>query len=697
MPSSVLKYLFGLPILLPLLIFGQRKEQNRVDSFLALLPKVTAIEDTNKASVLLNLSFAYFAIDPDLGIHYGEQALALTEKLKWKKGTAKSLTALGADYWAKNDFIRALDYYRKGIKIYEEIGDKVGIAINLNNMAGSYQALYNYPKAIECYEKAIDANQKLGDKIRQQGCYQNIAELNEQQNNYKSALVNYSKALSLNEELKNRRNVAYVLGGMGGAYAQLGNYDQALESGKKALKTFEELGEKDDIALTLGNIGNVYLLRKNYERSIDYYKRAIAMTENLKGKFAKEYLVKYWGCVGRNYLSMVTDKTFIGSAGYSNKKELLQKAIESLQTSKRIAEPINNWAGLKEFLPDLSQAQALAGNNKAALETFKAYSVYKDSLYNSEKDKEITKNDLEYEYGRQQDSLRYVNNLQQSKLVALDKEKQLAGLRLKQQWLYMVVVMVIVCLAGVFFVFRSRIKNLQLRNELAKEKAQKELKEAEYKNRMNDITYTALRSQMNPHFIFNCLNSIKLYAEQNNTEAASEYLTKFSKLIRMILDHSRANTITLTSEIELLHLYLEMEAMRFKSKLQYTINVETDVEPDFIEIPPMLIQPYVENSIWHGLMHKEAGGIVNIHIAQSSDYSMLIITIADNGVGRVKAAELKSKSFNKHTSYGTLVTAERLALLNEKYQSGAEVQISDLEDEDNRPSGTLVTIKLPIK
>jgi sensor histidine kinase YesM len=201
---------------------------------------------------------------------------------------------------------------------------------------------------------------------------------------------------------------------------------------------------------------------------------------------------------------------------------------------------------------------------------------------------------------------------------------------------------------------------------------------------------------MNPHFIFNCLNSIKLYTTQNDSVAASEYLTKFSKLIRLILENSRNERITLSSELAALQLYVEMEAMRFKEKLSYSFSVEKNVESDYIEIPPLLLQPYVENAIWHGLMHREEGGHISITVALQEEESILEINIADNGIGRKAATILREKVAGKHRSYGMKATTERIALINQIYKTGANVVVHDLVDEKGQASGTRVCIQIPV-
>lgn len=212
------------------------------------------------------------------------------------------------------------------------------------------------------------------------------------------------------------------------------------------------------------------------------------------------------------------------------------------------------------------------------------------------------------------------------------------------------------------------------------------------KNAENE--HKILRLQMNPHFIFNCLNSIKLYIEQNNSSLASNYLSKFSQLMRLSLVQSRKDKIILSEELSMLKLYLELETMRFKGKLNYSIDINDDVDLDFVEIPPMLIQPHLENAIWHGLMHKTEGGNILMTIRQDFIAQTLNVTIQDNGVGRAKAAALESKAVEKEKSYGTLITSERIAIFNEKFKADNTITIKDLFDEKDNPAGTLVIIKI---
>ena len=236
-------------------------------------------------------------------------------------------------------------------------------------------------------------------------------------------------------------------------------------------------------------------------------------------------------------------------------------------------------------------------------------------------------------------------------------------------------------------------------NKIVRAKAEEERSAAEKivvdtKQKMADVEMQALRAQMNPHFIFNCLNSINRYIVKSDQATASLYLTRFAKLIRLILDNSNTKNVILTNELEALRLYIEMEALRFEKKFTYQINIDESVSTDSIEVPPLIIQPYVENAIWHGLLHKESGGHLTIDVKLVNN-SILECTIEDNGVGRDKASELKSKSATTRKSLGMQLTESRISLLNQHAQLNASVQIIDLKSNDH-PLGTKVILKIPV-
>ncbi len=241
---------------------------------------------------------------------------------------------------------------------------------------------------------------------------------------------------------------------------------------------------------------------------------------------------------------------------------------------------------------------------------------------------------------------------------------------------------------------QKRTKELEAQNKVLEEQKLKQVQTA-FEKKIAETEMTALRAQMNPHFIFNCLNSIKLYTLENDSQTASDYLSMFSQLIRLVLENSRSEKVTLEKEMETLQLYINLEAMRFKDKVKYQIHIAPDIDQQYIKLPPLLIQPYVENAIWHGLMHKKEGGNIVIDITQPTDY-FLLVEIKDDGIGREQAAAYKSKSATKQKSFGLKMTSERLEMINQVYGIKADVQVEDLKDEMKNAKGTKVIIKIPV-
>ncbi len=253
------------------------------------------------------------------------------------------------------------------------------------------------------------------------------------------------------------------------------------------------------------------------------------------------------------------------------------------------------------------------------------------------------------------------------------------------------IVAAFVLVASFYALIRWRTQQ-KFRRQL--ERSEKEREMAELKQKGTELEMQALRAQMNPHFIFNSLNSINRFILQNNKAQASEYLTKFSKLVRMILQNSQASLITLESELESLELYLNLEALRFDYHFDYKISVPKNLDISALQVPPLILQPYVENAIWHGLMHKEEKGQLDVEVSDEEDY--LVFRITDNGIGRKKAAELASKSATKHKSMGLRITAHRIAIVQNSQTLTSPVTVNDLVHPDGSAAGTEVIIKMPV-
>ena len=217
---------------------------------------------------------------------------------------------------------------------------------------------------------------------------------------------------------------------------------------------------------------------------------------------------------------------------------------------------------------------------------------------------------------------------------------------------------------------------------------------ARIRQQLAEMELKALRAQMNPHFLFNSLNSIKNYIVKNEPRTAARYLTKFSRLMRLILSNSKDPTVTLADELRALELYVELESLRFRQQFGYRFEVDKNLHLEGIEIPPLVLQPYVENAIWHGLMHKKSGGYLWVRVFRKN--GSLRVEVEDNGIGRQRAKEMRSKSAIRQKPMGMQITSDRLSLLKNGRGESSSVIINDLVDAHGEAAGTLVSIKIPL-
>lgn len=219
-------------------------------------------------------------------------------------------------------------------------------------------------------------------------------------------------------------------------------------------------------------------------------------------------------------------------------------------------------------------------------------------------------------------------------------------------------------------------------------------RKAAFTKELAHMEMVSLRAQMNPHFIFNSLNSIRHQIITKKNDEAEVYLVKFSRLIRWILENSETQYITLQDEIETLQLYLELESKRFDEKFNYQLNIDPAIDTMGLKVPGIIVQPFVENAIWHGVMQKRQSGTVIIDLRKTD--TNLIINITDDGIGREKAREIKSKTSLKHNPMGVKITTARLEAIQKLYNISCSIQIEDLKGEDGEPKGTCVTLTLPL-
>jgi len=237
-------------------------------------------------------------------------------------------------------------------------------------------------------------------------------------------------------------------------------------------------------------------------------------------------------------------------------------------------------------------------------------------------------------------------------------------------------------LIGLFALYRYKIQSVRKHEQL----------KHDYDQQIKDLEMRSLRQQMDPHFIFNSLNSIKSYIAENEQRIAIDYLNKFAQLIRLILNNSSRSSVDLKSELKALELFIELEQLRFDGSFEYRIIVDETIDTEDTFIPPLIFQPYAENAIWHGLMQKQ--GERKLQINLQLDQNILSTRIRDNGIGRELAAIRNKNRARQHRSLGMQITEERIRKGDEHH--AGSVYVTDLKDTNNEPIGTEVLIELPV-
>ncbi|MDO5979466.1 histidine kinase [Flavivirga spongiicola] len=518
------------------------------------------------------------------------------------------------------------------------------------------------------------------------------------------------------------------------AYKQNNNYQESLETYKEINK--KELSNWQLVQLYEG-IGDVYLLTKTHQLSIDNYEAGLAVARkhlitpkitDLNSKIAQAYNAKGESQKAEGYFNRsmklastqnkkraIEEKIKVAdfqsaNNNYSSEIELRKQALEdisdfendsvldnesALTPQKQNYKIGNAYAQQRDFGNAITflEESIEEANDKADLvvqkdATRKLYEVYKttgdytkslsafenyvsviDELYRK-KEQEISQ------------VTRFSKDLvtKQNRILSLESDRALSESKYeltieqaKRQKLiiYSLIGGVLLLLLGALLMFKY-IKQQRLANNL--------------------LALKSLRSQMNPHFIFNALNSVNSFIASNDERTANKYLTDFSLLMRAVLENSEEDFIPLEKEIELLELYTKLEHFRFQDKFDYSINIDENIHVQDFVIPPMLLQPYIENAVWHGLRYKKSKGHLEVEVAQTKS-DEIKITIIDDGIGRQKSKALKTKHQQKQNSKGMGNIKKRVSILNEMYKDRVDVFVDDFKDEEDAGTKVVVTLK----
>ena len=549
---------------------------------------------------------------------------------------------------SRGEQIDRFKYYSDKAAFYKRYGPIENTAACYHSIAGYYSFIGDYDKSIEYYlraraaSKSVDSYGYASEGAIVGNIYLLWGNLEKARHYLEAGLKDF---LLMN----NASMITYIYNTLGELSVKKHDYKRALRYYYCEKKYWSDISDQF-VALNRVSIALVHMQMNNPD-SARIYLEAMEKMERRK-KFS---LVTNHGPLEIDYCYYLY-QTAMGQP---------RKALGSLETALKLAKASRNIPLILKYTNELHASLLKKGDSIQALRYLIQVHAIEDSTTALNTKARIATFEIE----------------QQAKLKEEEIEQLLTQKNAQRN--YFVFGGIILMLIVLAILSRLRYKR----------KRDKEQLTTDFKKQLAQAETKALRAQMNPHFIFNSLNSINSFVIDQKHEIASDYLIKFSKLIRLILDNSRSETISIEKELETLKLYVLLEAARFDDKFKCVYLIAEDVNTSSIMIPPMLLQPFVENAIWHGLMQKEGEGTIVIDIKLADD-EFLNISITDDGIGREKASQLKSKSA-AHKSHGLKVTSQRIEMMNKLNSSGATVNIVDLKDEQGLAKGTRVELIIP--
>jgi tetratricopeptide (TPR) repeat protein len=639
------------------------------DSLLKEIPN--AKDDTSKIWLYHKAARAIYRTDSARAMEYVNLYLDLSKKIKWTKGIGLAYMNMSRIARANSDLAEGLNNARRAYETFKQVNDTIPMADALLEMATNYEWSGYYTKAIENNYASLRLYEDAGNQPGMSMAYNALGVDYYRIDDYPKAIENYEKSLALDKTSGNKFGIASGLDNIASVYLEQREYAKANDYNLQAIKIFEEIDDQPAMGRIYFNRGNLLQKQKDFAAAYEFYSKSIAINKKLG---ITRSLAFNRGGMGELYYNLAKNKDSIETIPPSfpvSKASLLNNAYEHFSEALRLSREAGDMSLIMRYADDLSQTEELRGNYASALSFYKESTKYKDSIFNDANQKKLAAIENEQ-----------LAATKDKEIQLLNKDKALQAYEIKRQTEIRNIILIGVALAALLSVYGVWSYNRRKKTIFQKE--------------VMEIQMRALRAQMNPHFIFNSLHSINKYVLDNDKDNASIYLSKFAKLMRLILENSREQYVSLEDDLTALELYMQLESLRFKNGFKYSVETEASVDKENTLIPPLLLQPFVENAIVHGIANSD-NGFIKINISRAND--MICCIVEDNGSGSVKTliAEKEKNVPRKHQSLGVKIIQERLDIINrlQKVKSGiAAFQIKDVE---NKPSGLRVELFLPFQ
>lgn len=637
--------LFSLIITCSLLVFlpgkhafGQEKKEKSSFS------KVPATQD------YLENADANFEKNPKYALSNIEKALEKAIREKDVQSEAKAYQLLGKLNLSQGLYKQAVLDFRKAVEKYTLLKNSPEIWETNKLLAQALEKNGDLAEAEKIYAQLLEQAERKKDTDKIVETRKSLGRVSNEKGEYSKALDEYEKVLDLEESRQNSSGQIYANKAIGEVYEKQNRNEEALEFYTKSEAIARETDDEKNVISASKNIKEVYRKEGRVEDELTIRKRSLSgfLADNNDSAASEEY-----NQIASLYL----------------KKDNPDMALNFLGDALILSKKAGNLQKETETYLALSKAYRQKAQYKNALSYYEQYVIHSDSLKKQTENRLASKIELSQELSLRQKKIEFLEKdlaLNNQAMALLQNEKQLQRL-------------VIYSLGAVLLVFGFasvaiyRISRKRRRANLL-------------------LALKSLRTQMNPHFIFNALNSVNSFIAQSNERAANKYLSDFSRLMREVMENSQHDFIPLSTEIKILELYMALEHARFTDKFEYSLEVDPSLDRDSVFLPPMLVQPYVENAVWHGLRYLEGKGQLKVSFKKAED--TLQIVVQDNGIGRKKSAEIKTINQKTRISTGLKNTENRIGLINEIHHTGLKVEVTDLDSVSG--TGTEVHIEIPL-
>lgn len=638
------RFKFFLSLLLLSLFGVQASGLSPKDSLLQSSPSNSP---SQKIIQLIDLSRSYRDSSLVKSIEYGCLAINLAQNINDTVLYARACKHQGINYLYLGNLDSSLMAFSRAVASFKAADMRLDMGKVLGNIGIVYRRMGLYDKALEKYMEVIPIYEEEGYKKGLGTLYINIGGLYQQQQKLDMAELHFRLSLDEFRKFGRHEHACRSLNNLGVIYQGRKMYERSLEYFTEGLEENIEVGSKQLEAIFQMNIGLSYTYLRQYEKANKYYDIA----ESIRTKLSDQWgLVKVWVLQGKNYYYQGHYK----------------QAFEYMNMAEKTARRLNMSLVMSEICHELSSFYEDQKNYKLALNYKKRGNHISDSLMDLSNNNRFRELEKKYEADKRKKDL---------ELLAQKNQIQKLELSRKNAWLFGLIIAIILGVGAIAISFRlDRIK---------------------VKHRIMDLQQRVLLSQMNPHFLFNSLTSIQSFILDERNDEANLYLSQLACLVRAVLENSRQEFISLNNELQMLEDYLGLQNLRFENEFSYNFLVDPKIDKDEIAVPPMLAQPFIENSIKHGDLRNMDNAQISVKISLKEEDNILLYEIMDNGIGIDATMEQVKNS--AHCSLATSIALDRVKLYNYHHPKRMRFEIIDLKHVDPKLHGTRVCFQIPFK